>query len=177
VQNKDQLISQTYRDLNAQLHETHRYGARGDKWADKVVDLATSHGVSSILDYGCGKGALKTAISGSLAAIVSEYDPAISGKQDIPVLADMVVCTDVLEHIEPECLDSVITHLHSLTGKILFAAVSTRLAVKTLADGRNAHLIVQPAAVWRPLLVREMTILEWEERGDEFFFVLQNAGT
>ncbi len=175
MQDNHTLISSTYRDLNAQLHETHRYGARGDKWADKVVDLAAAHDVSSVLDYGCGKGALKTAISGRLAATVSEYDPAIPGKQDMPVQADMVVCTDVLEHIEPECLDAVITHLHSLSGKILFAAVSTRLAVKTLADGRNAHLIVQPADVWRPLLVRDRIVLEWEERGDEFFFVLKSA--
>jgi 2-polyprenyl-3-methyl-5-hydroxy-6-metoxy-1,4-benzoquinol methylase len=175
VQDRNELISSTYRDLNAQLHETHRYGSRGDKWADKVVDLATTYGVTSILDYGCGKGALKTAISGRLAAVVSEYDPAIPGKQDMPVQADMVVCTDVLEHIEPECLDAVIAHLHSLTNKIMFAAVSTRLAVKTLADGRNAHLIVQSADIWRPLLVRDMTVLEWEERGDEFFLVLKNA--
>jgi 2-polyprenyl-3-methyl-5-hydroxy-6-metoxy-1,4-benzoquinol methylase len=175
VQDSDGLISKTYRDLNAQLHETHRYGARGDKWADKVVDLAIKHDVSSILDYGCGKGALKPAISGRLTAMISEYDPAIPGKQDMPAPADLVVCTDVLEHIEPEYLDAVIAHLHSLTNRILFAAVSTRLAVKTLADGRNAHLIVQPADVWRPLLVRDMTVLEWEERGDEFFFVLQDA--
>lgn len=175
MQDSKALISDRYRELNAQLHQTHKYGTRGDKWTDKVVDLALKHGAQDVLDYGCGKGALKTALATRLTAPVLEYDPAIPGKQNLPAAADLVVCTDVLEHIEPECLEAVITHLHALTKKVLLAVVSTRLAVKTLADGRNAHLIVQPADVWRPLLVRDMTVLEWQERGDEFIVVLQHA--
>ena len=169
------LISETYRELNAQLHETHRYGARGDKWADKVVDLVGAYDAKSVLDYGCGKGALKAAIEPQISASVAEYDPAIPGKETLPVPADLVVCTDVLEHIEPECLSDVVSHLKELTQKVLFLAVSTRLAVKTLADGRNAHLIVQPAQEWRLLLADGMEVIEWTVRGDEFIALLRRS--
>ena len=77
-----------------------------------------------------------------------EYDPAIVGKDQEPEPADLVVCTDVLEHIEPDYLDEVLLHLRTKVKKRLFFAISLRPAGKTLADGRNAHLIVESAEWW-----------------------------
>jgi hypothetical protein len=55
----------------------------------------------------------------------------------------MVACIDVLEHIEPKLLENVLDDLQRVTREIGFFTVSTVLAEKTLADGRNAHLIVE----------------------------------
>lgn len=65
-----------------------------------------------------------------------------------PTQHDLVVCSDVLEHIEMECLIDVIADLRSLTKKVLFVDVATRPAKKVLADGRNAHLIQKDGAWW-----------------------------
>jgi 2-polyprenyl-3-methyl-5-hydroxy-6-metoxy-1,4-benzoquinol methylase len=108
------------------------------------------------LDYGCGQGALGRALNQE----ISEYDPAIAGKDSSPQPADLVICTDVLEHIEPECLESVLDHLKSLTKEALFAVISTRPAKKTLADGRNAHLIIEPWSFWEEKLARRFRVEE-----------------
>jgi hypothetical protein len=66
----------------------------------------------------------------------------------LPGFADLVVCTDVLEHVEPELLDTVLRHLRSLARKAVFVVIATRPSNKTLSDGRNAHLIVETAEWW-----------------------------
>lgn len=138
------LISDAYRQLNRDLHAGGLYGRKGDKWLATVRDLIDRFQPDTILDYGCGQGALGR----ELGRPIAEYDPAIEGKESLPEPANLVVCTDVIEHIEPELIDEVLDHLKLLTKKVLFAVISTRPANKFLADGRNAHLIVQPWEWW-----------------------------
>jgi hypothetical protein len=148
------LITDSYRRLNEALHSQGSYGWKGDKWALRVQKLIARFRPASILDYGCGQGALGRA----LGRPIQEYDPAVAGKQAKPIAADLVVCTDVLEHVEPACLDEVLDHLQMLTKVCLFAVVSTRPAKKFLADGRNAHLIVEPWAFWESKLAARWRI-------------------
>ena len=77
-----------------------------------------------------------------------EFDPAIAVKEQTPKPADVVVCTDVLEHVEPDYLDAVLVDLRRVTKVCLFVAISTKPANKNLSDGRNAHLIVESADWW-----------------------------
>ena len=164
-----QLISESYRKLNESLHAGGRYGRHGDKWADSVRALMDTHSIASVLDYGCGQGALSVALGGS----ISEYDPAIKEKSAMPAPADLVVCTDVMEHIEPELLDNVIDHLADLSRVYCFMIISTRPAMKFLEDGRNAHLIVQPASWWQERLSRRFGICEWKLGNDEVCALLK----
>jgi hypothetical protein len=60
----------------------------------------------------------------------------------------LVVCGDVLEHVEPEHLDSVFDDLARCTRRLAFLVVATRPARKQLADGRNAHLSQMSASRW-----------------------------
>jgi hypothetical protein len=143
------MISETYRALNAQMHrDKPLYGTSGSVHAETVADLARRYDIGSILDYGCGKGTLKHALPEDLAPLVREYDPAIPGKDGWPAAADLVVCGDVMEHVEPDCLQAVIGHLYGLTRTLFYAEIATCPAVKTLPDGRNAHLIVEPMEWW-----------------------------
>ena len=150
------LISDAYRQLNKDLHAGGRYGRKGDKWLGTVQHLILRFKPETILDYGCGQGALGR----ELGRPIAEYDPAIEGKQSLPQPADLVICTDVIEHIEPELIDDVLDHLQSLTRKALFAVISTRPANKFLADGRNAHLIVQPWPWWQEKVALRFRIEE-----------------
>lgn len=139
------VITPEYRELNTQLHETRKdFGVGGAGWAAAVRAMCVRYHAWDVLDYGCGKGSLAQAMDFPIHC----YDPAIAEFAAEPVPADLVVCTDVLEHIEPECLDTVIADLRRVTKRAIFCNISTVPAVKTLADGRNAHLIVEPAVWW-----------------------------
>jgi 2-polyprenyl-3-methyl-5-hydroxy-6-metoxy-1,4-benzoquinol methylase len=152
-------ITKEYREANRQLHETNpKYGSSSAKWAPKVLELAGTTASRSVLDYGCGKGQLAPALP---QFDVREYDPAIEGKDAEPEPADLVVCTDVLEHIEPDCLDDVLRHIAAATKNAAFLNIATRAAVKTLPDGRNAHLIIQSQDWWRGRVEAIFEIIEW----------------
>ena len=139
-------ITPHYREMNRQLHVSNEhFGAGGAKWARQVEELARNVNTTSILDYGCGKGELALALPG---LPIREYDPAISGKDEDPAPADIVACTDVLEHIEPECLPSVLDHLKALTLQYAVLTIHTGPASKSLPDGRNAHLCQRPVQWW-----------------------------
>ena len=152
------LISENYRRLNRQMHEERPdYGMFEctGKWMPHINHYADAIKAASILDYGCGKGALGMSMSDRL---VIGYDPAIPGKDTPPDPHDFVVCTDVLEHIEPDCLDEVLDDLTRLTLKGIFMTISTKPAIKHLSDGRNAHLIVQPARWWLPKIMERFDV-------------------
>jgi uncharacterized Rossmann fold enzyme len=142
---KPELISAEYADLNRKLHHDNlAYGVGGGKHADTVLKLAAAIKTTSILDYGCGKGYLAKAIPFP----IWEYDPAVPGKEECPRPADLVVSTDVLEHIEPDRLVYVLDDLRRVTRKVAYLVIHTGPAQKALADGRNAHLIQQGAKWW-----------------------------
>lgn len=163
------LISENYRQLNAQLHNDNpAYGTSGEKEAQPVLALCQSLKTSSVLDYGCGKGRLAAA----LPFPIWEYDPAIPGKDMTPRPADIVVCGDVLEHIEPEHLDSVLADLKRCVLKVGLFIVHTGPAQKTLADGRNAHLIQQDVNWWAAKLSEYFEIGKAEAVGIEARFVV-----
>lgn len=152
------LITEEYRKQNAALHEARKdYGAYSARWAVDILEVCQKHGCENILDYGCGKGALKEALD----LPVIEYDPAIEGKtKAIP--CDLVACTDVLEHIEPDCLEEVLKHIYAMTQKALFFNISTVPAKKFLSDGRNAHLIIENPEWWREKLEPRFEIVAWQ---------------
>lgn len=142
--------------MNKALHASRgSYGKSGKRWASKVRYMRGS----TVLDYGCGKGTLKE----TLGWDIDEYDPAIPGKDAEPEVHDCVVCTDVLEHIEPECLDDVLAHIVSLMRLSGLLVVATRPAKKSLPDGRNAHLIIQPWYWWEEKISEHFKIKRFEE--------------
>jgi len=137
--------SQAYKELQQELHNRNvGYGVSGYKHAQHVIELAKHLQTKDILDYGCGQQTLQKA----LPFPITNYDPFIPGSDTEPEPHDLVVCSDVLEHIEPECLDDVVDHLGKLTKRLLFVDIAQRPAKKVLADGRNAHLIVKSTSWW-----------------------------
>ena len=149
------LVTPEYLELQKQMHEKENYGISGHKHAKTVHSLAQQlsrkYGSVSVLDYGCGQSTLKKALEGypPIAGMeFREYDPSIEGKDSPPEAADLVVCSDVMEHIEPECLANVLDHIKSLTNKLVFFWIDTAEAVKVLPDGRNAHISIHKPDWW-----------------------------
>ena len=140
------MITPEYAALNAELHERiQTYGTSGHKWAGTVKGLMRRTHATTVLDYGCGKGMLKAALP---RVKVREYDPGIPGKDGAPNPADIVVCGDVMEHVEPEFTDTVLVHVCGLAERAVLFVISTREGGKRLADGRPAHVNVKPADWW-----------------------------
>jgi hypothetical protein len=163
------MITDTYLALQRQAHETKdSYGVSGQKYAEMVREIVRKEAIRSILDYGCGKRTLEQA----LGFAISNYDPAIPGCERTPDPHELVVCTDVLEHIEPACLDDVLDDLRRVTERVLFLDVATRPAVKHLADGRNMHLIIEPARWWLPQLMQRFDLRSFASVGGEFVAVM-----
>lgn len=150
----EDLISPAYLAEQKKLHAAPRgYGGKGDKWADAVAQLMGNYGCSTVLDYGAGQGTLATALA-KRGIVVREYDPSVKRIAALPDPADLVVCTDVLEHIEPDLLKNVLAHIRSLARRAAFVVIATRPASKFLSDGRNAHLIVEGPEFWREQIER-----------------------
>lgn len=150
------LISDEYRDEQRRMHENARYGAASKKFAPLIRQIIESTKPKTILDYGAGKCALRIALGQSLAGIkFREYDPGIKAISKQPKgQYDLVCCVDVLEHVEPECLDSVLRDIRLKTKRRAFLTIHTGPAGKHLSDGRNAHLIQQPIMWWVAKLER-----------------------
>lgn len=149
------LITDGWREQNRLLHEQDAgYGrSSGVNWTDWTRHYVRRNPrVRTILDYGCGKGALKEQLGSSFR--VAEYDPAIPGKDAPPAPADLVICTDVLEHVEAECLDSVLAHLFELARHSLLLDVSCAPGKRTVPDGRLCHIHVQTRLWWLGKLIQ-----------------------
>lgn len=152
-----QVITTDYRKLNENLHNSNKqYGTCGHLYADEVLKICKRLNSYDVLDYGCGKNTLANV----LPFIIKKYDPAIRAFHEEPESADIVICTDVMEHIEPELLDNVLKHIKSKCKKAVYFAIETTEAKKKLNDGRNAHInILKP--------------IEWFTKLSEFFSVLE----
>lgn len=156
------LITDEYKELNEKLHESNKhYGAGGHKWATQLVGLAKMVGTQDILDYGCGKSTLAQ----NLPFKIQQYDPCIPKYASEPEPADIVICTDVLEHIEPECVVDVLVHISKLTKKLAFLVIANRPAKKVLEDGRNAHLIQENEVWWLERILPLFHLLQFASSG------------
>lgn len=165
-----ETISESYRKLNQELHSEHpEYGANGHRNAPLVRQIADLYHAETILDYGCGKGTLGAFLR-KQGYKTKDYDPAISGKDSEPDVADVVYCGDVAEHIEPEFVDRFLDDLKRVTGKAIIVTVATRAAKKMLADGRNAHLIQEPLEWWLPKLKQRFEMNKVIADSGEFTF-------
>jgi len=147
IDRRDLVATPAYRATLRKRYESPGWGASGYGWALVVTDFALEIGARSILDYGCGRGTLRPCLKPDVFD-VREYDPGILGKDDMPGPADLVVATDVLEHIEPALLDNVLAHMRALALRGLFLNIATGPAKETLPDGRNAHLIQEGMPWW-----------------------------
>ena len=169
------LISQDYQNQQQAMHENPKinYGTAAAAYGETVGEMIDLMGISHLLDYGCGHNlSLKTNLKPASAFTYQAYDPGVPEYADEPSPAEMVVCIDVLEHIEPDLLDNVLDHLEQLTEKVLFCTVHTGPAGKLLPDGRNAHLIQKPVEWWLPKFTERFKLQGLHTRGNGFELVL-----
>lgn len=145
------MITPEYKELNRQLHETNpHYGISGAKWREFARHLS-DWGRKPILDYGCGKQTLAKSLGPAYR--VTNFDPCIPGLDAMPEPHDVVICGDVMEHVEPDCIELVLKEIRRLTKEKALFVIALGPSQKTLADGRNSHISQHPAEWWRGKLI------------------------
>lgn len=169
------LITEGYREQQRKLHENPNYGTASVNFAPTVAKAINSLQVQTLLDYGAGKlRLLKTIADNRLVDHKFRYipyEPADPRYAEAPPPAEMVACIDVLEHVEPELIDSVLDDLKRVTLRVGLFSIHTGPAAKVLDDGRNAHLIQQPAIWWLTKLCERFD-LQTVQKTDGGFWVL-----
>lgn len=165
------LISDSYRAEQARLHATGDYGKAALNFGDVVADMLKASKARTLLDYGCGsRQSLRSVLQ--VPVDYRGYDPAVPEFSADPEPAECVACIDVLEHIEPEMLDDVLDHIRAKTIKQALFSVHLGPAIKTLSDGRNAHLIQEPPSWWLPKIMARYELLTFVRRKDSFVVAL-----
>lgn len=148
------------------------FGTSGNMLYPRALAVIRELAPKSILDFGCGKSKLAIALSQALDCSAYLYDPAILGYEEIPTQnPDIVINTDVLEHIEEEEISILLDDIYALSTNVFFN-ISTRLAIATLPDGRNAHLTVKSPEWWKKKLEEKFNyVYEIYRGGDEVTFI------
>ena len=155
------------------MHENPDYGVASVEYAPLVANMMRVLGVQELLDYGSGKGRLGMALQGHdlQPFTLFQYDPGVELISERPDPAEMVVCIDVLEHVEPEYLDEVLDDLRRVTEEHAFFTVHTGPAAKTLPDGRNAHLIQENFRFWLPKIWDRFEIVQFTQQPNGFIVI------
>jgi len=161
-----QLITEEYLAQQRELHAREpSYGTSGSRWRDKARELS-EWGRLAILDYGAGRCTLAKALGPAYR--VTNYDPAVAELSTKPSAHPIVVCGDVMEHIEPDLMYNVLADIRLLTMRTALFVINCGPARKVLSDGRNAHINIRTPARWAEALeasgfeIMEQGGNEWE---------------
>lgn len=131
--------------------------------APKIKELMKKHHIRSIINFGCGKpdtyfnkkmrvknvGVLPPMHEYLGKPYVRLYDPGVEEISQYPDMpAEMVICTDVLEHIPEPDIPWFLDELAELATKVLHVSIHLGPAMALLPNGENAHVTIRPAEWW-----------------------------
>ena len=163
-------ITQRYLEEQRSMHQDQpAYGTSGHKMARIVASLARQIPGATVLDYGCGKQTLRDACDFP----VDCYDPCVPGL-DTAKPHDIVVCSDVMEHVEPQCAEAVLDHIQELASKVVVFGIATGPATKVLPGGENAHINQRPHSYWFGQIRKRWHVSEYRETENGLLVVAQN---
>jgi len=152
------LISQTYLKEVVYQHQTSEWGMAGLGHVSHIIDLANRIKAKNILDYGSGCGRTANELRKKNFEVL-EYEPGIPSKRKnlklingINFKTDLIICTDVLEHLERNKLSNVLKHLKSINCMYYYITIGSGPAHRILSNGDNAHLIQEDDDWWHDIL-------------------------
>ena len=170
----ERTITEAYQAALLFLRERHGlgWGVTGCKYAgDSIAKFLQEHPeVETILDYGCGSASLKEWVEekGITDRNWTLYDPGVRKYKQNPVgKFDLVITTDVLEHVEEIMLNKVLDHLHKLTGKFLYSEIACYLTNQVFEGGpytgQDLHINMKAPDSWvKRLQHRDFTSIKYK---------------
>jgi len=184
------LGSERFFAIARRLHaEMPDYGNAGDQFVPVVTQLIDRLGFRSVLDFGCGKGRFVHVLRQHLAMrggiIVEGFDPAVPGYDAEAGPADLVTCFDVLDQVDPSCLDATLAYISGLTrSTALFALLSEAVLPGVPTAGLQVKrtdrcMPGRAAELWATAIGRHFDIYDRGPYGEWTLFAgqpLQKAG-
>lgn len=152
------LITEEYRQMQSELHKDVNYGISSTIFAPIVDMVIAEYQIKELLDYGAGKCRLRDSLTESVK--YTPYEPSNPLWDATPEPCELVACIDVLEHIEPDCLEDVLDDLKRLVLSYGLFTIHTGAAMKVLPDGRNAHLTQEPWEWWKDKMSNRFDIVK-----------------
>lgn len=147
------------------------YGKSSEDLLEKIAPLVLSLNPKTILDYGCGRSSLIHYFWNDGKRKLYKYDPAIREYRRNPVEeADLILCTDVLEHIPEINLGGMIKHLKRMSDNVIFT-ISLIKARKKLPNGMNAHITIRPYEFWTELIKMYFPLIDVIELNENGIFL------
>lgn len=124
------------------------YGTSAYLHFEQIAREVLSFNPKSILDFGCGRSDLVAHFWNDGNRRIEKYDPAIPQFKRLPGgRFDLVLCTDVMEHIPMASVDDVFEQIKDKSQSAIFT-ISTIPARAKLPDGRNAHVTLLTPDEW-----------------------------
>lgn len=153
--NKDYIASEYRR-----MHKENRFtGASLERHVPEILSLIKKHDIKTMLDYGCGKAPVYPKLN-LIDLDLTLYDPYYDPFSRLPSgTFDMVVCTDVLEHVPEDEIGKTLVRLLDYTDKLLFISICTKPAKKTFENGKNLHLTIKSREWWEKMISTAKDIL------------------
>jgi 2-polyprenyl-3-methyl-5-hydroxy-6-metoxy-1,4-benzoquinol methylase len=147
------LASDSYAAQLKKLHSDSQSFGVGNvtaKHYPSIKNVIQKRSFGSVLDYGCGKGHFIQYAKENMPGLrVEGFDVASDQYAVLPSgKFDVVVCLDVMEHVEFGALSNVLGEIRDRTGEVFICSVANYPAGKTLPDGRNAHVTQMPFGYW-----------------------------
>tara|TARA_R100000935_G_scaffold40992_1_gene62518 strand:+ start:48 stop:1475 length:1428 start_codon:yes stop_codon:yes gene_type:complete len=166
----------------------YRIDAPGEQIVQHFFAQAQPKEGSSIIDFGCGtgRGALSLALLGGLDVTMVDFAPNCLDADIVPILdaqkhmfrfveADLSepipataaygYCTDVMEHIRPELVDTVLDNCLASAQHVFFQ-ISTVDDVGGDLIGHKLHLSVHPFSWWLKKFRDRNCVVHWTQEDD-----------
>lgn len=163
------MLSKTYKDALIKTRESNPgWGSSAVRNAGcEVLRLLTRRkDITSVLDFGAGTGTLGRFVASSLDRELEwvNYDPSVPEIDQLPDRQfDLIVTTDLLEHIEPDQLDRTLDWMRSHASRTMFHFIDCNETKDRLPDGRDVHLIVRQPSWWRNELEKGWHVMLHQE--------------
>ena len=177
--------TEEYEEQMRQMHAQGNFGIHGYtdiEWSSRslIALLCTLQRPITVLDYGSGSGMYAEAMHKVFKMIeVTSYDPFHPKFRynPEPGVHDAVNCTDVMEHVELECVDNTLKYIAEHARFMACFSIGTEDAVKTLPDGRNAHITQKSPKWWSDKLREHFAIIDYAVSDGMVLFVCQHLDT
>lgn len=142
---------------NSSYGKASEYSTKGSMKYELTIPAAVAAAnkiqqIHHILDHGCGKGGLVTALNQSplVSGKAYGYDPAVEEFSRHPRQTyDLITSIDVLEHIGRDHINNTIADIKQKTSSgFFFFCIDLLPASKQTSDRRNAHFLIAPSDWW-----------------------------
>jgi 2-polyprenyl-3-methyl-5-hydroxy-6-metoxy-1,4-benzoquinol methylase len=135
-----------------------------------IKDVIKKYDAIRVLDYGCGYGndwhmplvpngdsdkITTPQLFGEKLVGFHRYDPAYElYSADPPGLFNVIICTDVMEHVPMEDIPEVLKHIRSkcTTDGIVLFSIPTIPSKNAFLDGENMHCTIMDGQEWKKII-------------------------